>query len=50
MENFLVSIEQDATTGIYVASFLNGDDYILEASTYQDAVLEADLIEPPQYA
>lgn len=43
MENFLINVEKDEVTGIFVACYLNGDDVVLEAATYEDAVLEADL-------
>lgn len=49
MDNFLISVDYDSTTGAYVASFLEGQTIVLSATTYHDAVLEADLIEPHKY-
>ena len=44
MDNFLIGIEYDALSGAYMACFLDGQNVLLAANTYQDAVLEADLL------
>lgn len=44
MSNFLIGIEYDSINGEYTACFLDGTTVALAASTYQDAVLEADLL------
>lgn len=49
MDNFLISVDYDSTTGAYVASFFEGQTIVLSATTYNDAVLEADMIEPHKY-
>lgn len=45
MSNFLISIERDTASGSYVACFLHGQTIVLNANNYQDAVLEADMLE-----
>jgi hypothetical protein len=49
MSNFLISIDHDPVSGGYVASYFNGQTITLAASTYQDAVLEADMLELENY-
>jgi hypothetical protein len=49
MSNFLISVEQDEISGAYMANFLHGQTIVLSATTYQDAVLEADMLEPVNY-
>jgi hypothetical protein len=49
MSNFLISIDYDPVSSGYVASYFNGQTITLSASTYQDAVLEADMLEPENY-
>lgn len=49
MSNFLISIDHDPVTGGYMASYFNGQTIMLSASNYQDAVLEADMLEPEDY-
>lgn len=44
MANFLIGIEHDSLSGAYMACFLDGQNILLGANTYQDAVLEADLL------
>ena len=44
MANFLIGIEHDAHNGQYTACFVDGTSVPLNANTYQDAVLEADLL------
>ena len=46
MGNFLVSVESDPVSGSYMACFADGQVVLLGATTYQDAVLEADMLEP----
>jgi len=46
MANFLISVERDESSGGYVACFLHGQTIVLNATNYQDAVLEADLLDP----
>lgn len=45
MDNFLIGIEYDSSSGAYMACFANGLTIGLNATTYQDAVLEADQLE-----
>jgi hypothetical protein len=49
MSNFLVSVEQDPTSGGYMACFAEGQVIVLNATNYQDAVMEADMLEPENY-
>lgn len=49
MSNFLISVERDETSGAYMACFLHGQTIVLNAITYQDAVLEADMLEPENF-
>lgn len=44
MSNFMIGIEHDAVSGTYTACYLDGTSVPLSANTYQDAVLEADLL------
>jgi hypothetical protein len=46
MSNFLIGVDRDEVTGVYVASYLHGQTIVLNATTYHDAVLEADMLEP----
>jgi hypothetical protein len=50
MSNFLIGIEHDPVTGSYIACYADGTNILLGATNYHDAVLEADLIEPYEYA
>ena len=43
MDNFLIDIVFDDHAGNYVARTMDGNDVVLSANTYQDAVLEADM-------
>ena len=45
MDNFCIGIEQDKASGAFQANFLNGQTVSLDASNYEDVVLEADLID-----
>jgi hypothetical protein len=49
MSNFLIGIEYDPVSGGYMASYFDGQTILLGATTYQDAVLEADMLEPENY-
>jgi len=49
VDNFLVDIEYDPVYNSYLACYSNGVVIQLGASTYHDAVLEADSIEPWDY-
>lgn len=44
MSNFMIGIEHDNASGTYTACFLDGTSVSLAANTYEDAVLEADLL------
>jgi hypothetical protein len=50
LDNFLIDIEYDSINGSYMACFADGQNILLGAGTYHDAVLEADLIDPEEYA
>lgn len=49
MSNFLISVDYDPVSGGYMASYFDGQTIMLAASTYQDAVLEADMLEPADH-
>jgi hypothetical protein len=49
MSNFLISVDHDPVSGSYTASFFNGQTIVLGATNYQDAVLEADMLEPENF-
>lgn len=49
MSNFLIDVEYKPESQSYVACFLNGEEVVLGATTYHDAVLEADLLQPENY-
>jgi hypothetical protein len=49
MSNFLMGVEYDSVSGAYMACFLEGQNILLGANNYHDAVLEADLLEPEAY-
>ncbi len=42
MDNFLIAVEFDDSTDAYMARFADGQDVVLNAITFHDAVLEAD--------
>ena len=50
MENFLVEIVYVDMNGAYMACYADGQNVLLNAATYHDAVLEADLLSPSEYA
>ena len=45
MENFLIGIKQNETSGEFVACYAEGQDIALNADNYHDAVVEADLLD-----
>lgn len=45
MENFIIDIAFDEGNNSYIATYSDGDTVILDATNYQDAVLEADMLE-----
>jgi len=47
VEDFLINVEYDGFS--YVANFLSGKTIELNATTYQDAVLEADTLNIEEY-
>lgn len=49
MSNFLIGVEYNSADQSYVACFLGGEEIVLGATTYHDAVLEADLLQPENY-
>jgi hypothetical protein len=49
MDNFLIDIEYDVVTGAYMACYANGQNILLGATNYHDAVLEADQLEVTEY-
>jgi hypothetical protein len=49
MSNFLISVDYNPDSGAYMASFLDGQTILLNATDYHDAVLEADMLEPKNY-
>jgi len=49
MDTFLIDIQHDTVNGAYTACFSNGANVVLHATTYHDAVLEADMLVPADY-
>lgn len=49
MSNFLISVDYDQSSQRYMACFFEGQVILLNANTYQDAVLEADHLIPEEY-
>ena len=49
MNNFLISIEYDSAANSYMACFSDGETISLNATNYQDAVLEADMLDIGNY-
>jgi hypothetical protein len=47
--NFLLGVEYDSASECYVACFSDGEFIQLDANTYQDAVLEADMMDVQNY-
>jgi hypothetical protein len=50
VDNFLIGINYESLNGSYMACYADGQNILLGANTYHDAVLEADLINPEEYA
>jgi hypothetical protein len=50
MNNFLIEIVYEPVYNAYMACYSSGQNIILDATTYQDAVMEADLIDLEEYA
>jgi len=46
MDNFLIGVDYDMETATYSAMFADGGNVKLDATTYEDAMLEADLLLP----
>ena len=49
MDNFLINVEYDEVYNSWMACYADGTTIQLGADTFEDAVLEADLIEPYEY-
>jgi hypothetical protein len=49
MDNFLISIEYDSSANSYMACFADGETVSLNSTNYQDAVLEADMLDMSNY-
>ena len=47
--SFLLSIERDSISNCYIAFFSDGESIQLNANTYHDAVLEADMLDVENY-
>lgn len=47
--NFLIGIEYNPVNDVYMACFADGQNILLNATTYHDAVLEADMIDLDVY-
>ena len=50
MSNFLIEIVYEPVYGSYMACYSNGQNIMLGATTYEDAVLETDMINLEEYA
>jgi hypothetical protein len=44
MDNFIIDIAFDEDYNSYIATYSDGDTIVLDATNYQDAVLEADML------
>ena len=49
MENFIIDITFDELYNSYMAQFANGESVVLDATTYHDAVLEADMLDMVEF-
>jgi hypothetical protein len=47
MKNFLLAMEHNKSSGEYTAIFFDGQNIPLNSVSYEDAILEADNLEPP---
>lgn len=50
MNDFLIEIVYEPIYNAYMACYMSGKNIMLSATTYQDAVLEADMIDLGEYA
>lgn len=50
MENFVIGIDYDRMSASYRASLADGQQIELDANNYEDAVLEADVLDLTEYA
>ena len=48
-DNFIISIDHDTDSGYFTACFANGESVKLNADDYQDAVMEADLLDATEF-
>lgn len=48
-ENFLLNVEYSPVSGAYMACFADGQNILLSANTYTDAILEADMLDVNNY-
>jgi hypothetical protein len=48
-DNFIISIDHDTDSGYFTACFANGESVKLHADDYQDAVMEADLLDATEF-
>jgi hypothetical protein len=49
MDNFIIDIKFDEDYSSYIATFSDGDIVVLDASNYQDAVMEADMLDMVEF-
>jgi hypothetical protein len=49
MSDFLIDVTYDTRLDSWIASYSNGSDIALYANSYQDAVLEADLLDATEF-
>jgi len=49
MNNFVTSVDPDPVSGKYMACFRYGQVILLNADNYNDAVSEANTLEPEDY-
>jgi hypothetical protein len=45
MENFIIDIAFDEEYNSYIATYSDGDIVVLDSTNYEDAVLEADMLD-----
>ena len=49
MNNFLIEVVYEPVNGSYMACFSDGQNVLLGANTYHDAVCEADCLDVTEY-
>jgi hypothetical protein len=49
MENFIIDIKFDEEYNSYITYFANGESVVLDATNYQDAVMEADMLDMVEF-